>query len=75
MTSTDLARRWAIVMLSAALLPGGGSAWAQQDPGTPSGPVSRDSSNCQLKRVGTQFVRCDNLTGNGAPAPSWLPED
>lgn len=68
------ARPWAIVVLSAALLAGGSSAWAQQDPGTPSGPVVPDYSNCQLKRIGTQFVRCDNLTGNGVPAPSWVPE-
>jgi hypothetical protein len=27
---------------------------------------------CQLQRVGTQFVRCDNLTGNGVAAPAWI---
>ena len=29
---------------------------------------------CPLERVGTQFVRCDNLTGNGVPAPLFIPE-
>jgi hypothetical protein len=32
------------------------------------------AGNCPLERVGTQFVRCDNLTGAGVPAPSWVPE-
>ena len=27
-----------------------------------------------LERVGTQRIRCDNLTGNGVPAPSYIPE-
>ncbi len=29
---------------------------------------------CPLERVGNQLVRCDNLTGAGAVAPSWVPE-
>lgn len=29
---------------------------------------------CRLERVGAQFVRCDFLTGNGVPAPAWIPE-
>jgi len=28
---------------------------------------------CPLRRVGDQFVRCDNLTGAGVPAPTWIP--
>jgi hypothetical protein len=32
------------------------------------------SGNCPLDRVGTQYVRCDNLTGAGVSAPSWVPE-
>lgn len=27
-----------------------------------------------LERIGDQFVRGDNLTGAGAPAPSFVPE-
>lgn len=30
--------------------------------------------NCLLTRIGTQLVRCDNLTGAGVPAPPWIPE-
>lgn len=29
---------------------------------------------CPLTRIGTQLVRCDNLTGAGVPAPFWIPE-
>ena len=29
---------------------------------------------CPLTRIGTQLVRCDNLTGAGVPAPYWIPE-
>ncbi|QTE30014.1 hypothetical protein [Pengzhenrongella sicca] len=28
---------------------------------------------CQLERVGTQLVRCDDLTGAGSRAPSHIP--
>ncbi|MGO4592030.1 hypothetical protein [Paenarthrobacter sp. 2TAF44] len=30
--------------------------------------------NCLLERIGTQLVRCDNLTGAGVDAPYWIPE-
>jgi hypothetical protein len=29
---------------------------------------------CPLQRIGTQLVRCDNLTGAGVRAPTWIPE-
>jgi len=29
---------------------------------------------CPLTRLGDQFVRCDNLTGAGVPAPWFVPE-
>jgi hypothetical protein len=29
---------------------------------------------CALRRVATTFVRCDDLTGNGQQAPSWIEE-
>lgn len=37
-------------------------------------PVARvgHAGECLLQRVGTQFVRCDNLTGNGVPAPAHI---
>jgi hypothetical protein len=31
-------------------------------------------NDCPLRRIGTQFVRCDNLTGAGVQAPNWIPE-
>jgi hypothetical protein len=31
-------------------------------------------NDCPLQRVGTQFIRCDNLTGAGVQAPSSIPE-
>jgi hypothetical protein len=40
-------------------------------------PVSYDGpsfENCPLTRIGTQLVRCDNLTGAGVSAPFWIPE-
>jgi hypothetical protein len=40
------------------------------DPVTP----TTSARNCPLTRVGTQFVRCDNLTGAGVRAPQWVPE-
>lgn len=51
-------------------------AAARQDPGqidTPAPPTTAIYF-CALERVGTQFVACDNLTGNGVPAPAWVPE-
>ncbi|TDT85912.1 hypothetical protein DFO47_101331 [Arthrobacter sp. AG258] len=30
--------------------------------------------DCPLERIGSQLVRCDNLTGTGAEAPAWIPE-
>lgn len=49
------------------------AASARFDPGSPSVPLT-PSSRCELQRVGTQFVRCDNLTGAGVRAPLWIPE-
>jgi hypothetical protein len=31
------------------------------------------SQSCSLERVELQYVRCDNLTGAGLPAPPWVP--
>ena len=31
-------------------------------------------NQCPLERIGDQFVRCDNLTGAGVAAPSYVPE-
>ena len=61
----------AVILISAA-----SPAGAINQPGPArSAPISTvGSGNCPLERVGTQFVRCDNLTGAGVPAPSWVPE-
>jgi hypothetical protein len=31
------------------------------------------NDTCVLERVARQYVRCDNLTGAGVPAPLWVP--
>ena len=52
---------------------GATSSSARQDPGPPVADGGHGSA-CSLERVGTQFVRCDDLTGNGVPAPGYIPE-
>ena len=52
---------------------GAGPAAAGQDAGPVSAPVGHEA-DCFLQRVDTQYVRCDNNTGNGVPAPAWIPE-
>jgi len=32
------------------------------------------ATGCPLERIAGQFVRCDTLTGAGAPAPWYVPE-
>lgn len=54
-------------------------AAARQDAGPSTSSTSASSStssspHCSLQRVGTQFVLCDDLTGNGVPAPAWVDE-
>lgn len=41
---------------------------------TPTVVQPADDDLCNLERVGMQFVRCDDLTGDGVPAPSYIPE-
>ena len=62
----------AALALGVALTTATGPATAKPDPGP---PVDRDRASvaCPLERVGTQFVRCDDLTGNGISAPSFIP--
>jgi hypothetical protein len=64
----------ALCTSAAALLVGAAlvtPAAARPDPGPP--PQQQETStSCPLSRVGTQFVRCDNLTGDGAAAPAWV---
>ena len=50
------------------------SASARPDPGGPVTPAASPVDHrCGLARIGSQFVRCDNLTGNGVHAPAWVP--
>lgn len=52
---------------------GAGPATAQQDRG-PASARPGHQDECFLERVGTQYVRCDDNTGNGVPAPAWIPK-
>lgn len=56
-----------------ALGTGAGPAAARQDLGPATARAAHDGE-CFLQRVGTQYVRCDDNTGNGVPAPGWIPE-
>jgi hypothetical protein len=49
-------------------------AAARPDPGDPTTPRFSSHDSCQLSRIDTQLVRCDDLTGGGVPAPVWVPE-
>ena len=77
---SNLSLRQLIAPASAAalvLLIGATPAAARPDAGTPvtsaaSATTSTDDGRCPLQRLGTQLVRCDNLTGNGVAAPGWV---
>lgn len=58
-----------LLVLGAGALP----ATARQDAGPVVVHPTTDDRHCTLARVGTQFVKCDNLTGNGVSAPGWIP--
>ncbi|GAA2024009.1 hypothetical protein GCM10009819_03580 [Agromyces tropicus] len=71
----------ALVASAAALLTAiaAAPAVARPEPGPEPAPavvaVERaDAPVCLLERIDAQFVRCDDLTGAGVPAPSWIPE-
>lgn len=67
------ARLLALSVGVALMLVGTGVAPAAAGQGDGS-PVTGHNASCPLMRIGTQFVRCDNLTGAGSRAPSWVPE-
>lgn len=56
-----------VALAVATALPAG----ARPDPGPPVETLET-FDHCLLERVGTQFVKCDDLTGNGVPAPAWV---
>ncbi|MHA6667699.1 hypothetical protein ACX3O0_02385 [Homoserinimonas sp. A447] len=68
---------WTASVLCAILIVGGSAApvAAAEHPGSPTqSQPSLGSGNCLLMRVGDQYVRCDNFTGAGVRAASWIPE-
>ena len=71
-TATTLVASAAALVVGIAAAP----AIAIPDPGQwPPGHVQFiDHDRCALERVGTQFVKCDDLTGAGVAAPSYIPE-
>ena len=66
----------ALVALVLAGFAGATQASARQDPGE----AHRDPyahltpGRCPMERIGSQLVRCDNLTGAGVAAPLGVPE-
>ncbi len=77
MIRTQLLARCSAAAAAATIIAGLAAipATARPDSG---GPISIRFSmyeqNCQLNRIDTQLVRCDNLTGAGVPAPIGVPE-
>jgi hypothetical protein len=65
-------RRSGAVLAGALLLLAGSLPLATASP--PPNPSQSVVNGCPLERIGTQLVRCDNLTGAGVRAPSWIPE-
>ena len=55
-------------------LAGSPSALARPEPGDPLPNTVRIQATNGLRRIGTQYVRGDMLTGAGVPAPAWIPE-
>jgi hypothetical protein len=74
MNRTQLLARCSAAAAAATIIAGltATPAAARPDPGDLISP--RFSSYCALNRIGTQLVRCDDLTGGGVPAPVWVPE-
>jgi len=67
-SAASLASAAALVLVVAAA-----PASARQDSGSARGAArALGSSHCTLERVGRQFVKCDDLTGNNVVAPGWV---
>ena len=76
MTHSLVSRTSAAALLALLLVGSGGStASARPDP-IDVGTTGRatPASSCELRRIDTQLVRCDNLTGAGVSAPLFVPE-
>jgi hypothetical protein len=75
-TSGSTRRAWVVAAAFLVVVIGALPAAARQDPGQITAPAQPTTAIyfCTPERVGTQFVACDNLTGNGVPAPAWVHE-
>jgi hypothetical protein len=73
MSSTQTRSSSIIATALVALTLAAGAASARTDPGRPAPITTDDQINCPLERVDMQLVRCDNLTGNGTTAQTWIP--
>jgi hypothetical protein len=76
MYATTITRTGALVLAGAAFLSlavAGPAGAIPEPPPSPQAVQYTDLRSCALTRIGEQFVRCDNLTGAGVPAPSWIP--
>ena len=70
-----VSRTAAATLLSLLFLSGSASvASACPNPGDTGPAAAVGGHACPLERIGTQLVRCDNLTGAGVPAPLFIPE-
>jgi hypothetical protein len=76
--STEQTRRTLSLLATSALTTtvlvvtlGALPAAARQEAGPAPEPATT-STFCAIERVGTQYVACDNLTGNGVEAPAWV---
>ena len=75
--TTQTRRRAAVAAggVALALLVAPGTAAARPDAGTTvQNPPAVAPTDCPLRRVGDQLVRCDYLTGAGTAAARWVPE-
>jgi hypothetical protein len=77
MTRTSSTARWvstaavSLCLLAATTVPAAARPTIGET--TSVSGASSPGSQCDLERIGTQMVRCDNLTGAGVAAPWWLP--
>jgi len=78
MTRNATLRALATAAALAALTLTSASVSATAKPDGPGVPVEVRfdpyQTNCPLRRIERQFVRCDNLTGAGVAAPLWVPQ-
>jgi hypothetical protein len=76
MNRTQLLARCSAAAVAATIIAGLAAipATARPDPGEPIRDRFSSHHSCPPNRVGTQLVRCDDLTGGGVTAPMWIPQ-